>query len=320
MSANNALSRGLFLASGVAALAAPAAAANGPLTTIRLAGTTDPDVVAVIWGARNGIFQKRGLDVQVQRFNNGAAVSAAVVGGSIDIGKANIFSLMTAHLRSIPFVIESVAAIYSSDSPIVGFVVAKNSPLTGGAGLNGKTIATAALGDIFSQVTSVWIDQNGGDSKTVKFIELPSSATPAAISAGRVDAGIMVDPLLAEAVRSQNCKVIGRPYDVVAKRFGTAFYFCMQDYAAKNADVLTRFRAGLDEATKYALGHKREMVPIMADYTGMEQKLLEDLPLVIGSGVVLDEIQPVINFASRNKLIRSAFPASEIIDPSALRA
>lgn len=228
MSTTHGISRGLFLASGAAALAAPAAAATGPLATIRLAGTTDPDVVAVIWGAKNGIFEKRGLDVQVQRFNNGSAVSAAVVGGSIDIGKANIFSLMTAHLRSIPFVIESVAAMYSSDNPTVGFVVAKNSTLAGGAGLNGKTIATAALGDIFSQVTTVWIDQNGGDSKTTKFVELPSSATPAAIVAGRVDAGIMVDPLLAEAVRSENCKIIGRPYDVVAKRFGAAFSFVLR--------------------------------------------------------------------------------------------
>ena len=117
------------------------------MTAIRLAWQARPILTSsnVIWGAKNGIFEKRGLDVQVQRFNNGSAVSAAVVGGSIDIGKANIFSLMTAHLRGIPFVIESVAAMYSSESPTVGFVVSKNSTLTGGAGLNGKTIATAAL-------------------------------------------------------------------------------------------------------------------------------------------------------------------------------
>ena len=54
--------------------------------------------------------------------------------GSIDIGKANIFSLMVAHLRGIPFVLESVAAMYSSASPTVGFVVSKESALTAGAG------------------------------------------------------------------------------------------------------------------------------------------------------------------------------------------
>ena len=62
------------------------------------------------------------------------------------------------------------------------------------------------------------------------------------------------------------------------------------------------------------------MIPIMVDYTGMERRLLEDLPLVIGSGIALDQVQPVIDFAARNKLIKSAFPAAELIDPSALRA
>lgn len=62
------------------------------------------------------------------------------------------------------------------------------------------------------------------------------------------------------------------------------------------------------------------MIPIMVDYTGMERRLLEDLPLVIGSGIALDQVQPVIDFAARNKLIKNGFPAAELIDPSALRA
>jgi NitT/TauT family transport system substrate-binding protein len=283
-----------------------------------LAGTSDPDVLAVIWGSRNGVFQKRGLDVQVQKYNNGAAVSAAMVGGAIDIGKGNLFTLMAAHAHGVPFVIESVAAVYTSDAPNMGVVVAKASTLSGGASLNGKTIATPALGDILSQVTSAWVDQNGGDSKTVKYVELPTSATAVAINAGRVDAGIMVNPLLTDAIRNQNCKIIGRPYDIVAKRFGTAFYFCMQDYATKNAAVLAGFRAGLDEATKYALAHRSEMIPIIVEYTGMDPKLLEGLPLVIGSGITLDDVQPVIDFAARTKLIHAAFPAADLIDPAAL--
>jgi NitT/TauT family transport system substrate-binding protein len=299
-------------------MAAPALAANGPLTTVRLAGTTDPDVVAVIWGARNGVFQRRGLDVAVQRYNNGAAVSAAVVGGSVDIGKGNLFTLMAAHLRGVPFEIESVAAIYSSDNPNMGVVVPANSPLAAGPSLNGKTIATPALGDILSQVTSAWVDQHGGDSKTIKYVELPTSATAAAITAGRVDAGIMVNPLLTQAVKNENCKVIGHPYDIVARRFGTVYYFCSQDYALKNAEVLAGFRSGLDEATKYALAHKSEMLPLIVEYTGMDRKLLEDQPLVIGSGISVDLVQPVIDFAARTKVIPSAFRAADLIDPEAL--
>ena len=71
------IARGSFLAGALAAATAPALSANGPLTTIRLAGTPDPDVLAVIWGQRNGIFAKYGLTIDVQRLENGGAVSAA---------------------------------------------------------------------------------------------------------------------------------------------------------------------------------------------------------------------------------------------------
>lgn len=312
------LGRGAFLAGALAATAAPAFAA-APLTTIRLAGTPDPDVLAVIWGQRNGVFAKHGLNVEVQRLDNGGAVSAAVVGGSVDIGKANVFSLMTAHLKNIPLTIESLAAIYSSATPIIGFVVGKNSSLTDGKSLNGKIIASQVLGDLLAVVTGVWIDQTGGDSKSVKFVELTPGAMAPAIAAGRIDGAIMADPILEQSVRGGDCKIVGRPYDIIAKRFGSACYFCTQDYAAKNADVLSRFRRGLDESTKYALAHKSEMVPIIVGYTGMQAELVQELPLVIASGITVADIQPVIDFAAKNKLIPGAFPAADLIDPNALR-
>ena len=76
------LSRPAFLAASLAAVAAPALAAD--LTTVRIAGTPDADLVGALWGAHSGLFARAGLDVQVQRLNSGAAVSAGVIGGSVD--------------------------------------------------------------------------------------------------------------------------------------------------------------------------------------------------------------------------------------------
>jgi NitT/TauT family transport system substrate-binding protein len=319
MSSAKALSRRIFLSSSLAAMAVPAIAAEPP-AILRVGSTTNPDSLAVIWGANNGIFQKRNLDVQVQKFNNGAAVAAAIVGGSLEIGNANIFSLMTAHLRGIPLVIESVAEEYTPDNPLVGILVEKSSPITNAAGLNGKTVATAALGDIFSEVTSVWVDQNGGDSKTIKFVELPSSAMTAAVDAGRIDAAIMADPLLAAAIQSGARRAVGHPYGVVGKRYGVTYFFSSRDYASSHVDVLARFRSGLDEATRYTMSHKREMLPTIVDFTGMDMALAEKVQLLLFSGISVDLVQPVIDFAARNKLIANAFPAADLIDPAALRS
>lgn len=312
------LLRRAFLASGLASLAAPALAADTPLTTVRVAGTPDTDIVATIYGARSGIFSKLGLDVQVQKLNGGAAVSAAVIGGSIDIGKSNVFSVIAAHMKGVPLLLESLAATYSSDRPNVGFVVAKDTPIKSPRELNGKILATPGLGDLFTQVSSAWIDQNGGDSRSVKFVELPMPLIGQAIASGRVDGALMVDPIMHDAVATGKVRIIGRPFDAIAKHFGITYYFCTRDYAAKNADVLARFRRGVAQAATYAMAHQSELVPLAMEYTGLSRTQVEDSPVLIGSGADPQMLQPVIDFAAKYKSIPNGFPARELFDPAAL--
>ena len=50
------------------------------------------------------------------------------------------------------------------------------------ADLNGKTAATPALNDLNQLVISTWVDKNGGDSKTMKWIEFPNSGLGAALA------------------------------------------------------------------------------------------------------------------------------------------
>jgi NitT/TauT family transport system substrate-binding protein len=317
---SSALSRGSFLTASLAAVTAPALAANPTPTpaNLRVGGTPDADIIATIYAQKSGIFQKYGLTVDVQRLNSGSAVSAAVVGGALDIGKSSIFALIAGHVRGVPFVIESEGALYTSDDPDVGFIVAKDSPIATGRDFTGKIVTSPALGDLFSSVAAAWIDQNGGDSKTVKFIELPTNATAAAILAGRVDGAVMVDPILANAV-SSGCRIIGHPFDTIAKRFGVTYYFTTRDFAAKNADVVARFRRGVAESTAYVLSHSREIAPLIADYTGVSLEIAQSKVQPIGAGVDLALLQPTIDFAAKYKIIPSAFSARDLVDPTALK-
>jgi ABC-type amino acid transport substrate-binding protein len=55
----------------------------------------------------------------------------------------------------------------------------------------------------------VRIDANGGDSSTVKFVELPFSAVLAALEAGRIDAGVTAKPFLGQAIKSGRGRSVG---------------------------------------------------------------------------------------------------------------
>lgn len=313
-------SRAVFLGAGLAALTAPAFAADPQLTTIRFGSTPDEQASTALWGVQSGLFGRSGLDVQVQRLNSGAAVAAGVAGGSIDVGLGSVFNLILAHLKGIPFLLESVSATSNAALPNNGFAVAKDSSIATPAQLNGKTIATPSLSDLFTLATSGWIDQNGGDAHTVSFIELPMPLQVNAITSGRVAGAFLVDPFLQEALDSGLVRVLGRPYASIAPRFGVTYYFCLRDYAATHSDALARFRSDIATGVGYARTHWSEMVPIIAGYTGMKPEVVRKMPFLTGSGMAAEMLQPVIDFAARYQFIPQAFPASEMIDPAALRS
>jgi NitT/TauT family transport system substrate-binding protein len=180
--------------------------------------------------------------------------------------------------------------------------------------LNGKTLSASSLGDQNSIAMQAWIDQHGGDSKTVKFVELPSAAAPDALAAGRVDAATLGNPILTEALSSGKVKLFGRSFDAIAPHFIFAAYFCTTDYAAKNRDAILRFRRALYQSAAYADSHHSETVGVVAKFTGISPSVIASMTRTV-AGTSLDPklIQPLIDIAARYKVIAAPFDARTMI-------
>jgi NitT/TauT family transport system substrate-binding protein len=312
------MKRAAFLAAATA-LAAPGRARAQSLTRLRISGSADQDIVGALWGAQSGIFTKYGLDVEISRSNSGPAVTAAVLGGSLEIGKSSLFSLVVAHSKGIPLLLEAPASIWNTETPSSALVVAKGSPIRTGHDLNGRTISVPALGDLYNTGISAWVDQHGGDSHTLKYLELPNPSVAEAIAGGRIDAAELAPPFLAEAVQSGQVQILGRANDAIGKHFISTAYFCSADFAAKNVDALARFRKGLSESAAYANANKSKMIPLLVAYSGVEAKVLADMPPVGVAGQLEPRlIQPMIDAAVKYKSIPAPFPAKDMIDPNAL--
>lgn len=147
---------------------------QGEMTTVRV-GTIPIDAEAQVFYAKDqGFFEEVGLDVEIQSIPNGAAIASAVQSGSLDIGCSNLVSIATAIERGLPFNLVAPGAIYSSESPSTELLVAKDSPIQSAKDLNDKVVAINGLKNITQVGAQAWIDENGGDSSTVQFIELPS--------------------------------------------------------------------------------------------------------------------------------------------------
>ncbi len=314
--------RSAFVATAATAVSVPNIVLGQGMPKVRLGSTASQDVIGALYGVHAGVFQKYGVDVEHEHMTGGAAIMAALVGGSLEIGKVAIFDIIRAHAKGLPIVMEATAEIYHAEYPDAALVVAKNAPYKKAADLNGKTFSSPGLHDFFATADMAWMDANGGDSRTAKFVELPGAATVAAIAAGRIDAASIAKPVLTDAVQSGACRILGYSMSVFGKQFCATGYVATTAYAQANPDVLARFRNGLTEATAYSNAHIPEMIPLIVQLTGLEPQVIAAMP-PIGIGAVAQlrnaaMFQPIIEQAVKYAVIPARFAFAEMMDPKAL--
>jgi NitT/TauT family transport system substrate-binding protein len=290
------------------------AAAQPALTTIRVGLVPTDDVTPLIYAIRSGMFRKEGLDVQYVPGNSGTAIAAAVVSGAYEFGKSSLLAIINAHLRGLPLAMVASEAVYDEKNPYAQFVVAADSPYRTAKDLDGKTIGTPALNDLDELATLAWMDKNGGDGKSLHFVELPQSAAIAAITEHRVDGTVLHYPQVQEALDGGKIRAMAPVYSGIAPFFVFAAYFTSTNYARAHPDIVRKFVQTIYRAAAYTNKHHAETVQMMAEVTKVQPDVVARMNRVDGATSLNPrDIQPTIDAAAKYKLISRAFPASEML-------
>jgi NitT/TauT family transport system substrate-binding protein len=285
--------------------------AQTEMTTIRVA-STPIDVGAEVYFAQAlGMFKAAGLDVQIQNIDNGAAIAAAVAGGAADIGQSNVVSIATAYEKKLPFIVLAPAGVYSTASPTTVLVTLADAPFKTAKDLNGKTIITNGILNIAQIGGNAWIDKNGGDYKTVKWIEIPTAATGAALMTHRADAAIFSEPSVGAALATGNFKVFAAPYDALGKRWQIGAWFTTKDWAAAHPDAAKKFVAVMLQVAKWANTHQEESLKMLGDVSKVTYPKNMHRA-TYGETLDASLFQPVIDNAAKYGAISAPFAASEL--------
>jgi NitT/TauT family transport system substrate-binding protein len=294
--------------------AQPAPAAAPGLTVIHVGGVLSDDLTPVIYAVKTGMFRREGLDVQIVPSTSGSAMASAVISGTYEFGKSSMLAAIDAHLRNVPLAIVAAGGTYDSHAPFAGLTVADDSTIANGKDFENKTVGSPALNDLNQLVVSAWVDQHGGDWKTLHFVELPNATAAAAIATHRVDAAVMLQPALAEAVTTKQVRELAPAYDAIAPSFVFACYFTSADYAKNHPDVVAKFVRVVYAAAAYTNKHHADTAAMMADATKIPLDTISHMPRVDGA-TALDPkaFQPVIDAAFKYHLITAGFPAREML-------
>jgi NitT/TauT family transport system substrate-binding protein len=316
------MNRRAAIAAGAAFTALPQLADAQSNAPLRIIGPPNDGFKAVYYAAKNGIFTKHGIDAQVSLINSGAAAAAALIGGAADVAYTNITTLILAHNKGVPMQIIAPGALFDNEQrQTTAIVVLKDSPFRSGADLNGKTIGSVSLGDTMAASIQAYVDQTGGDSKTIKIIEVPAAASVEALQAGRISAATMNEPAVSQSLAAGNMRTLTNPNASISKHFLEALFAVMAPVAVTKADAMQRLAQAMHESSVYTNTHLADTVDLVAGYSGIAPDVVAHSARFVDA-LTIDPalIQPVIDVLVKYGLTSPSFPASQLISPYALKS
>lgn len=302
----------LVALAGAALAVRPSLATAQSLVPLRIATPGGDTYAEPFYAVDVGFLAKAGFDGKVTVLNNAGAALAAVVGGSVDVAIGDIVGIANAAAHGIPIEIFAGAGLYTSSAATTFLCVDRNASIRAAKDLEGQTVAVVTLVGLGTSATKAWLTQSGADLTKIRFIELPQSEMQPALGRGTIAGAVLVEPFLT-AAKSQ-IRVLGKPYDAIAKEFLICQWIATHDWLAQHAADARRLISAIYDTARWANVHHDESLPIIAKYNKVDPERMRGIVrAAYATRLDVALIQPVVDVAVRYKTIERPFDASTII-------
>jgi NitT/TauT family transport system substrate-binding protein len=264
------------------------------LGTMGADGSAEP-----FYGTDHGFFKDANFNVEITVMTNTAQLASAVAGGALEIGYGSVIPLAQAHLRGLEFRVIAPAFVYTAPALTNVILTGKNSNVKTAADLNGQVVAVNGLRDLTQYEMQAWIDQNGGDVKTVKLIEIPFSEMGVAIESGRVAAAIFGEPFTTAATSQGQGRFLGNASASVGKHYMVTGWFATTVWLAKNGDTARRFQAAMQKIARWANANHTDTQEIVLKHSKISPEVAAKMLRTTYGDMKADAalLQPVIDVA-----------------------
>ncbi len=259
-----------------------------------------------------GFFKAAGLNVELVTLANSGAMGAALAGGSIDIALGNAIAIANAREQGLPFYAIAPSALFAAREPATLLMVGTASPLKTAKDLEGKTIATIELRGIQQASIRAWMVKGGADPTALRFIEMPYSSMAAALNAGRIDAAMIAEPVLASA--RLLTRELGSPYAAIANEWYINMWFATKDWLTKNPAAAQRFVAAIGKAAPWENTHRAQTALMLQKFLPVSDDVLTTM-VRARYAEQFDPalIQPVLDTAAKYGVLKEPMKAADLI-------
>lgn len=276
----------------------PAAAAQlpplDPPQKVTVAHVPIMKFAALYVAQERGLFEKYGLDVQIEQVRSGTEAIAFLSEGTIDVGGiAIVTSLWNSWNNGLDIRVIAPGALEPLEGSPTKLVVRKELADTGSvtsiANLAGKNIATAGgPGSGGEYLLAKALERGGLTIRDVEMINLANPDMPPAFEAGSIDAGILGSPFAEQVIEAgYGVELAG---DLTPGLMTVAFVGSGR-FINERPEAAERFVLALTEATRLIQGNDylaRENVDAyLAHVNTTEEALRSGTPVVYDPNMVI---------------------------------
>ncbi|QVQ53563.1 ABC transporter substrate-binding protein [Spiractinospora alimapuensis] len=236
------------------------------------------DVAPLYLGMEQGFFEERGLDLEIQQAQGGAALVPSVVSQEFDFGFSNVVSLMINEELPLQAFANGVGSNGEIGADFSGVFVLDDSPIESLSDLEGATVAANTLNNIGDTTVRQIVRDDGGDPSEVEFVEMPLGDMNASLENEQVDAIWVVEPFTTMA-EEEGFREIGSNYAGTHPELTIAVYFANEQSIAEDPELYDDLSAALAESLEYAEENPDEVREIVPSYTEIDENLLQRVRL-----------------------------------------
>ncbi|MDI2099230.1 ABC transporter substrate-binding protein [Ruicaihuangia caeni] len=288
------LKRTAFAGLIVAGLFTATACAQGPADTP--AGPDDPaevrsvkvivstivDTSPVFIAEDRGLFEERGLDVEITAAPNPGARIPSLVSGAAAFTMVGTADVVQAASAGIQLRVTGQTA-QTTDDPQqdTGKVyVAADSDIKTAADLNGRTVAVGGLGGGGELSLRAALDMEGADSNQIKFLEVPFDSMVNALETGQVDAISGVSPFTI-AAEEAGARWLMSPGATAMPGASQQLVVTTEEYLSANQETVDLFMDALNEAIEYAGENPDAVRDILPKFSKTPAELAQKMVLPV---------------------------------------
>lgn len=256
------------------------ASGDGELTSVTIGAIPIVDTAASHLGLEQGFFEEEGIDLTIENTDGGAAAMAGVVSGNYEFAFGNMISVMVAHEEGLPVqYVTNGNSVEGSEDGFGAVVVPEDSDIQSAADLPGKTVSTNNLANITGATVNYAVEQDGGDPSTIEYVELAFPDMPAAVMNGQVDAAMVVEPFLTQAI-NQGARVVSWNFQAIPN-LDIAGYFTTTEVIQSEPELVESFTRAMNNSLQYAADNPEEVRDVVGTYTEISEDTLAEMNMPV---------------------------------------